>query len=143
MATTARAAVQATALAGTHQWSGMCATAPVVIVVLGDPGASTHWVEDCSAATENLLLAATGLDLGAVWVAVYPHDDCDESVRQLLGIPAQFRVLCLVPLGHPAQTRPPRTRYEPGKVHAERFGSPFAGGLLASAPPTAVGPGTW
>jgi len=59
------------ALAETHQWSRMCADAPAVIVVLGDPQASDHWIEDCSAATENLLLAAAWLGLGAVWVAVY------------------------------------------------------------------------
>lgn len=110
------------ALAETHQWSQMCAQAPVVIAVLGDPAASDHWVEDCSAATENLLLAAAGLDLGAVWVAVYPRPQREDHVRQVLDIPDQLRVLCLVPVGHPAETKPPRTRYEEGKVHYEAFG---------------------
>jgi predicted RNA-binding protein len=59
-------------LADTHEWSRMCADAPVVIVVVGDPAASDHWMQDCSAATENLLLTATSLDLGAVWVGVSP-----------------------------------------------------------------------
>ena len=109
------------ALAKIHEWSHMCAKAPVVVVVLGNPEASTHWVEDCSAATENLLLATAGLDLGAVWVAIYPHADCEAGVRQLLNIPEQFRVLCLVPVGQPAETKSPRTRYEGSKVHYEKF----------------------
>ena len=111
-----------------HQWSDMCAKAAVVIVVLGDPETSQHWVEDCSAATENLLLAAAGLDLGAVWVAIYPHADCEASVRQLLEIPEQFRVLCLVPVGQPAETKLPRTRYEACKVHFGKFGKMAKGG---------------
>jgi len=111
-------------LAETHQWSYMCSNAPVVIAVLGDMEASSHWVEDCSAATENLLLAAAGLDLGAVWVAVYPHIDRESKVSQLLDIPERFRVLCLVPVGQPAEIKPPRTRYEESKVHKERFSNP-------------------
>lgn len=110
------------ALAETHQWSSMCVHAPVVITVLGDPAASDHWVEDCSAGTENLLLAAAGLDLGAVWVAVYPRLQVEAHVRRVLDIPDQLRVLCLVPVGHPAETKPPRTRYEESKVHYEAFG---------------------
>jgi len=109
------------ALAKIHQWSYMCASAPLVIAVIGDPEASPHWVEDCSAATENLLLAVAGLDLGAVWVAIYPHADREARVRQLLDIPERFRVLCLVPAGQPAETKPPRTRYEESKVHDETF----------------------
>jgi len=109
------------ALAQTHRWAKMCAGAPVVIAVVGDPAASNHWVEDCSAATENLLLAAAGLDLGAVWVAVYPREQLEVYVRQELGIPDRLRVLCLVPVGHPAETKPPRTRYDESRVHHESF----------------------
>ena len=107
------------ALADTHQWSHMCADAPAVIVVLGDPQASDHWIEDCSAATENLLLAATWLGLGAVWVAVYPRPEGEDHVRQALNVPDRLRVLCLLPVGHPAEQKPPRTRYEASKVHYE------------------------
>ncbi len=110
------------ALAETHQWSTMCADAPVVIAVVGDPTVSDHWVEDCSAAAENLLLAAAGLDLGAVWVAVYPRAEREVHVRQVLAIPDRLRPLCLVPIGQPAETKSPRTRYEASKVHDERFG---------------------
>jgi nitroreductase len=100
----------------------MCANAPLVIAVIGDPSASEHWVEDCSAAAENLLLAAAALDLGSVWVAVYPRAEGEARVRSILGIPADLRVLCLLPIGHPAESKPPRTRYEESKVHDETFG---------------------
>ena len=116
-----REAARRRALAETHEWSYMCASAPVVFAVLGDPGASDHWVSDCSAATENLLLAASGLDLGAVWVGIYPRVPRESSVRQVLNIPERWRVLCLIPVGHPAETESPRTRYEENKVYQEHL----------------------
>ena len=59
-----------------HQWAGMCARAPLVIAVLGRPD-STWWIEDCSAATENILLEAQSLGLGAVWVGI--RDEATEG----------------------------------------------------------------
>jgi nitroreductase len=106
-------------LAQTHTWSHMAADAAVVFVVCGNERASHHWVEDASAATENLLLAATALNLGAVWVAIYPSADREVHVRRVLAIPQGIRVLCLVPVGHPAESKPPRTQYEESKVHYE------------------------
>ncbi len=104
-------------LARTHRWSYMAADAAVVFVVCANERASHHWVEDASAATENLLLAATALGLGAVWVAVYPDASREAHVRRVLGIPEGMRVLCLVPVGHPAESKPPRTKYSETKVH--------------------------
>lgn len=106
-----------------HEWSSMCANAPLVIAVIGDTEASQNWVEDCSAATENLLLAVAGMELGAVWIGIYPYLDYEAKIRQILNIPEQFRVLCLVSVGQPAETKPPRTRYEESKVHDETFGN--------------------
>ena len=108
-------------LAETHQYSKMAAEAAVVFVICGREGESRHWVEDTSAATQNLLLAAAGLGLGAVWVAVYPHVEREEYVRNLLGIPSGRRILCLVPAGHPAEAKPPRSQYDPSKVHYDRY----------------------
>ncbi len=110
-------------LAATHSWSYMAADAPVVFVVLGDPRRSDHWVEDSSAATQNLLLAATALGLGGVWVGIYPRAEREAHVRKALGIPEGKRVLCLVPVGHPAEHKPPRTQYDPAKVHRDRYGN--------------------
>jgi nitroreductase len=108
-------------LAQTHPWSPMCAGAPVVFVVCVQERRSSHWVEDASAATENLLLAAAGLDLGAVWVGIYPNSRYEQHVREVLNIPSSLRVLCLVPVGHPAESKSPRTQYSEGKVHYDGY----------------------
>lgn len=107
-------------LADMKQWSFMCTNASVVFVVCGE-GENQHWVEDTSAATENLLLAAAGLDLGAVWVAVYPEQVQEEYVRNTLGIPNKLRILCLIAVGHPAESKPPHTKYDNSKVHIEKY----------------------
>jgi nitroreductase len=109
-------------LAKMKPWSRMCADAPVVFAVIGDSRASTHWIEDTSAATENLLLAAAGIGLGGVWIATYPQEDYESLVRRTLGIPDDLRVLCLVAVGHPAEERAPRTQYDEGRVHREVWG---------------------
>jgi nitroreductase len=108
-------------LAETHPWSRMCADAPVVFVVCGHERRSGHWVEDTSAATENLLLAAAGLDLGAVWVGVYPQSGYEKHVRRMLSIPRELRVLCLVPVGHPGESKLPHTKYDERKVHYDGY----------------------
>jgi nitroreductase len=108
-------------LARTHQYSGMADKAPVVFVICGDEQVSPHWMVDGSAATENLLLQATAMGLGGVWVAVFPREERESHVRQLLGMPSGMRVLCMVPLGYPAAPKPSRTRYEERCVHYDRF----------------------
>ncbi|HHY47334.1 MAG TPA: nitroreductase family protein [Firmicutes bacterium] len=107
-------------LARVHPWADMAASAPVVIVVLGDES-SNHWVEDTSAATENILLQAAACGLGAVWVGIYPTTRYEDAVREILGIPRNRRVLCIIPVGWPAEKKGPRSRYEQGKVHNERY----------------------
>jgi nitroreductase len=104
-----------------HPWASMCTAAPVVFVVLGDARRSAHWVEDCSALTENLLLAATSLELGSVWVAIYPELRNEERVRRTLNIPYHQRVLCVVPVGHPAEDKPARTKYDAQRVHYDKY----------------------
>jgi nitroreductase len=108
-------------LAATHTFSDMCTRAPIVVAICGDEKISHHWIADSAAATENLLLAATSLGLGAVWVGIYPRAERESYVRQVLGVPDNVRILCLVPVGHPAEEKPPRTRYNPQRVHEEKF----------------------
>jgi nitroreductase len=78
-------------------------------------------VVDCTCASENILLAAEALGLGAVWVASYPYDDRMAHVRSVLGIPGEVIPLCLIPLGHPATTKPPIDKYKPERIHRERW----------------------
>ena len=109
-------------LAQTHQFSGVARRSPLVIVVCGHPEVAPHWVQDCSAAAENILLAAVSLGLGAVWVCIHPALEREKHVREAIGLPIGVRPLCLIPVGHPAEEKPPRTRFEEAHVHYERFG---------------------
>ena len=110
------------ALAATHEFSGMIGSAPVAIVVCAEKGA-VHWLEDSCLAAGNILLAAAALGLGAVWVAVYPHEEHDLFVRGVLEVPDDVGIVCMVPVGYPAEQKAPRTKYDARKVHFERFGT--------------------
>ncbi len=103
-----------------HPYADMVHQAPVAILVCGDLDLEKYkgyWVQDCAAATENLLLAAHARGLGAVWVGVYPKEDRVERMRALLGLPQHVVPMALVPLGYPAERIPPEERYDPAKVH--------------------------
>ncbi|MDY7041069.1 MAG: nitroreductase family protein [Chloroflexota bacterium] len=110
------------ALAERHPYAKMLFEAPLCIVPCADPAISdAWWVQDCSAATENLLLAATALGLGTVWVGVHPRAERVQVVREVLGIPEPIVPLCLIPIGHPAEHKQPRTRYDAARVHQEEW----------------------
>lgn len=97
--------------------------APAAIVVCGNVGiannsaARAHWVQDCSAATENILIAAAGMNLGAVWIGVYPYPSKIKPLSQALGIPENVVPLSMVLVGHPAERKEPRTQYDEHKVY--------------------------
>jgi len=110
------------ALAERHPYAKMLRQAPLAIVVCGDRTLSENfWVQDTSAATENLLLAAAGMGLGAVWLGVYPNAERVAVVRDLLGLPAHISPLCIVAVGRPAEHPPARTQYQPARVHREKW----------------------
>ena len=79
------------------------------------------WVQDCSAATENILLAATALGLGSVWIGVYPITIYIRQVRKILNLPEDVTPLSLIALGYPAEKKEPRTQYEEGRVHWQTY----------------------
>jgi len=109
-------------LSEVHKYAYMLEKAPLGIVVCGDQDVSErHWVEDTCAATQNLLLAATALGLGGAWISLYPKKKHQKYVRQLLDIPDHVGVLCLVAVGHPAEQRKGRTRYDPEHVHRDKW----------------------
>jgi len=107
-----------------HPFAAMLKEASVAIVVCGDLRLEQykgHWVQDCSAATQNLLLAAHTKGLGAVWVGIYPREDRVINVRKLLGLPDSVVPLCLVPLGYPAERIPSSDRYDASRVHSNTW----------------------
>lgn len=109
-------------LASIHPYGRMLFQAPLCIAVCGDTTTSASlWVQDCSAATENLLLMATALGLGAVWVGVYPDEERVDAIKKVLKIPKTIVPLNLISIGYPAEEKEPRTQYDELRVHRERW----------------------
>ena len=107
-----------------HPYAAMVKQAPAAIVVCGDLSLEKYkgfWVQDCSAAAQNILLAATALGLGAVWTALHPMADRTAGMRKLLGLPDHIVPLALIPVGHPAE-RPGRAdRFDASRVRRDRW----------------------
>lgn len=101
----------------------MLPEAPLAIVVCGDttPLSDTYWIQDCSAATENILLAARAKGLGAVWLGIYPNEARYKEVQKLFGIPEKVIPLGIISLGYPAEEKPPSNRFNAERVHKERW----------------------
>lgn len=119
---------QLNALAQSNRGTGMAAKAPLAIVVCGDlqkalPGvAQGFWVQDCSAATENILLSAHALGLGAVWTGLYPNEERANAVRAIVKAPAHIVPLCTIVIGHPADQPTPKDKWKPENVSYNEFG---------------------
>lgn len=77
----------------------------------------SFWIQDCSAATENILLRATDLGLGAVWCGIHPQKRPEERVRKMLDIPKTQIPLNVIFMGHPAEEPEARDQYEGARVH--------------------------
>jgi nitroreductase len=107
-----------------HPYSGMLAQAPLCVAVCFDRALEQHTgfsVQDASAATQNMLLAAHALGLGAVWLGVHPVRDREEGVAEILGLPEGVTCLSIVALGHPAGRTEPVDRYNPQRVHRNQW----------------------
>ncbi len=107
-----------------HPYSKMLLEAPLAIVVCGDVSVEKHkgmWVQDCSAATQNILLAAESKNLGAVWLGVYPSEERVNQVKKLLNLPEEIIPLSIIAVGHPAEQKEPADRYDEGRVHLDKW----------------------
>jgi nitroreductase len=113
------------ALADVLPFGKMLHTAPFGIVVCADMELEKYrgfWVQDCSNATMNLLLAAHDRGLGAVWVGVYPVEGRVASLKKVLELPEQVVPLCVVSLGYPAaKSEPPARRYDATRLHQDHW----------------------
>src|SRR5579862_3594787 len=113
-------------LAETLPGGKMLRTAGLGIVVCGDLDAAldrqlSFMLQDCSAATENLLLAAHALGLGACWVGVHPSESAVRRLKDLFGLPSAVVPMAVVSLGLPGEDPGPRTRFNGGYVHLEQW----------------------
>lgn len=100
---------------------------PLAIIVCGNmrraypKPAQDFWVQDCSAAAQNILLAATDLGLGAVWIGIHPVGLFERGVCDVLGLPRYIRPLGAIYVGHPNEIKEPRTQYDASRVHRNGF----------------------
>ncbi len=108
-----------------HPFAKMLREAPVAILVCGDLRLEKYtgfWVQDCSAATENMLIAANSLGLGAVWLGLYPIKERVDNMRKLLDMPEDVIPLSLVSVGFPSEKKPPADRFDESRICEERWG---------------------
>jgi nitroreductase len=102
------------------QFAQMIVHAPLAILVCGNLKIETsqgYWVIDCSAATQNMLLAAHALGLGAVWTGVYPREERMDGLTEVLDLPEYILPHSLVVFGYPAQQHPQEDRFKPERIH--------------------------
>ena len=115
-------------LAAANPRAKMLLTAPLAIVVCGDMTKALqgkgqeYWIQDCSAATENILLAAHAQGLGAVWTGVYPMDDRIQPLSKTLKLPETVIPLCTIVIGYPAEQPKPKDKWKPGNISYNEYG---------------------
>ena len=107
---------------------GMLEQCALAIVVCGNMEKTMQgkgqefWIQDCSAATENILLAANALGLGAVWTGGYPMEERVASISKALKLPETIIPLCTIVIGHPAESPTPKDKWKPENVSYNEFG---------------------
>jgi len=112
------------AMVGIHVHMKMVTQAALGIIVCADlskekfPG---YWVQDCSAAMQNLLLAAHGLGLGAVWTGIHPVEDRLKAFTKMFDLPDHVIPLGFAPIGWPAQQLKSESRFQADRVHYNTY----------------------
>lgn len=97
--------------------------APLAIVVCGNLGRalpvqlSEYWIQDCSAATENILLRVTDLGLGAVWCGIHPQKRAVKKVQEMLELKEKWIPLNIIWIGYPDENPEPRDQYDEKRIH--------------------------
>ncbi len=109
-------------LAEAHPYGKMLSGAAAAIAVCGDTNtAPDYWVQDCSASTENILIAAASLGLGTCWLGCHPREERVSAIKKILGIPPEINVLSLISIGQPGEEKEPRTQYDESRDHREKW----------------------
>jgi nitroreductase len=107
-----------------HNHAQMLNEASLAILVCSDKHLEKHgemWIQDCSAATENILIAVNAKGLGATWLGIYPREERINGMRKLLGIPEHITPFSLISIGYPAEQKPPANRYNASKIHHNKW----------------------
>ena len=89
---------------------------------IGNERSQAFWVQDVSAATENLLLAVESLGLGAVWTGVYPIEERVKEVKEKFALPEKVIPLCVVLVGYPdGDYDQPKDKWKPERLHWNKY----------------------
>ncbi|MCK9431812.1 MAG: nitroreductase family protein [Candidatus Omnitrophica bacterium] len=114
-------------IAAAMPYAKMALEAPAAIVVTGDLNRqfggkdASFWMLDCSAASENILLAAESMGLGAVWTGVFPDPERIRALRKILGIPENVVPLNFIPVGLPSGKDKPKDKFNPQQIHENHW----------------------
>ena len=107
-----------------HPYAKMLAEAQLAILVCGDETlelSQGYWVVDCSAATQNILLAAHGMGLGAVWLGLHPREERKQAIRDLFKLPEKIQPLSLISIGYPDEKKEMPERFKPERIHYNKW----------------------
>lgn len=111
--------------ADTLPYAAMLKQAQAAIVVCGradkENGGSPYWFVDCSAVTQNILLAAEAIGLGAVWTATYPYEERMGVVYNAYNLPSDVMPLCIIPIGYPTGKEQPKVKYDSTRIHIDKW----------------------
>ncbi len=103
-----------------HPHSKMLKEAPAAILVCGDLSLrkyEEYWIQDCAAATQNILLTITDLGLGGVWLGIYPRKDRVSKMKSLVNLPDHVVPFSLIAVGYPAEEKPPKNIFDRNRIH--------------------------
>lgn len=108
-----------------HPYTQMLKEAPLAIIVCADISDVKYdgafWVQDIAACIQNILLQGKALGLGTCWCGVYPREEYVAKVSKLINAPQHIIPVAIVAVGHPAEEREVRERYNPDRVHQETW----------------------
>jgi len=108
------------AISEVHPYAQMLKEAQLAIIVCGDEKlelSKGYWVVDCSAATQNILLAAHGIGLGAVWLGLHPREERKKDIKNLIKLPDHVQPLSLISVGYPNEEKDDPQRFKPERIH--------------------------
>jgi len=110
-------------IAAVHHAAQMILQAPLAILVVGDKNVAfeEYLPQDCSAATQNILLAATARGYGSVWCGVYSNKKISEAVEKLFNLPENIKAFSIVVIGKSTDSNPPKNRWQPEKIKYETW----------------------
>ena len=110
-----------------YRGAWMAENAAVAIVICGNTDQAIQgeeqlfWIDDVAAATENILLAAHSLGLGAVWTGIHANKERPERIKEILSLPCNIEPFCAIMIGHPAESPAPKDKFSKDKIHYNKW----------------------